>query len=185
MRYGFRYLLVFVLMVSAASAANLHGIEVSRQGGSIVSTADFVVALPRADVIDAFSSFSELARINPAIVESQSRPASDGRDEVTTRLRDCVAMFCRTLTLVELVSIDADGTIRAEIAPEGGDFRGGSSVWTFTADGERTRVSYRSTVKPGFWLPPVLGERAMRKALARQIAASVENIEERYGDLGG
>lgn len=184
MRTGYRALLLFICSLATADAARVHDISVSRQEGSIVSTADFVVNMPRADVIKAFSSFSELSRLNPAIIESHSKPDDDGRDRVTTRLRDCVAMFCRTLTLVELVAVDANGTIRTEIAPEGGDFKSGSTVWTFEADGERTRVSYRSTVKPDFWLPPVLGQRAMRSALTRQIAASVENLEERYRNWG-
>ena len=185
MRFGHRALLFFVCSITTADAARVHDISVSREEGSIVSTADFVVNVPRADVIKAFSSFSKLSRLNPAIIESRSRPDDNGRDLVTTRLRDCVAMICRTLTLVELVTVDADGTIRAEIAPEGGDFKSGSTVWTFEADGERTRVSYRSTVEPDFWLPPVLGQRAMRSALARQIAASAENLEDRYRKWGG
>ena len=180
MRIGYGALLLFVGTLTTADAARVQEISVSRQDGSIVSTADFVVNVPRADVIEAFSSFSELNRLNPAIIDSHSKPNEDGRDRVTTRLRDCVAMICRTLTLVELVTIDANGTIRTEIASDGGDFSGGSTVWTFEARGELTYVSYRSTVKPNFWLPPVLGHRAMRSALARQISASAENLEKRY-----
>ena len=185
MRIGYRALLLFVGTLAVADAASVHEITVSRQDGSIVSAADFVIDVPRADVIAAFSAFSELSRLNPAIIESRSQRDVGGRDKVTTRLRDCVAMFCRTLTLVELVTVAADGTIRAEVAPEGGDFTSGSTVWTFEADGERTHVSYRSKVKPDFWLPPVVGQRAMRSALARQIAASVANLEQRYRDWGG
>ena len=174
--------LVVVGLYNAATAGQIDQVTVSRDGKSIVSVADFVVDAPRNEVVKAFSSFAELEKLNPAILESRSEPESDGRQLVTTRLRDCVAMFCRTVTLVERVEVDADGTIRAEIAPDSGDFKSGSTVWTFVAAGDQTRVSYRSTVEPDFWLPPLLGPRAMRRALKRQITASSENVERHLVD---
>lgn len=169
-----------LLLSGLGLAAPAQDVSVSRKGQFIVSKADFVVDLPRREVIEAFSSFAELPRLNPAVVESTSEPGADGRSLVTTRLRDCVAMFCKTVTLVERVSVDRDGTIRAEVEPERGDFESGNTVWSFEADGASTRVSYRSQVRPGFWLPPLVGQRAMRAALRRQIAASVENLEARF-----
>lgn len=174
-------LLLLACLSGVATAGQIDQVTVNRDGRSIVSEADFVIDAPRKAVIEAFSTFAELEKLNPAILESHSEPADDGKQLVTTRLRDCVAMFCRTVTLVERVEVTADGTIRADIAPDRGDFKSGHTVWTFIAAGEQTKVSYRSTVEPDFWLPPLLGPRAMRRALKRQITASAENLERHFG----
>ena len=132
------HIYLFILLGSlaaAAAAAPLQEISVTRDGQFIVSEANFMIDVPRQDVVAAFSSFSQLQRLNPAILESRVEPAADGRSLVTTRLRDCVAMFCRTVTLAEHVEVIGDGTIRSEIAPDQGDFVAGHAVWTFENHG--------------------------------------------------
>lgn len=172
-----RLALFFWLIPTAAGAASVQEITVARDGQFIVSEANFTVDVPRREVVAAFSSFAELARLNPAILDSHAVAEGHNRSLVTTRLRDCVAMFCRTVTLAERVEVLADGTIRSEIVPEVGDFTAGHAAWTFEAEGQQTRVTYRSNVKPDFWLPPLLGKRAMRTTLRRQIEASIETLE--------
>ena len=178
---------VMALFVEAAAGATtigeaVHDIDVDRQGKSIVAKAEFVVDVPRADVVRAFTSFDRLSELNPAIVSSSAKTTHDGRVEVTTQLRDCVAFFCRSVTLVEKVSIAANGNMTAEIEPANSDFKRGSTAWTFEAEGSRTRVSYRSSMQPDFWMPAPIGKHVMRKALSRQIAASIQNLEKLHSD---
>lgn len=164
-------------LATHGSAAVVNDVTVTRDGKMLVAEADFVVAADRDDVVRAFTSFDRLQRINPAIVHSRAEAAGDGRIRVTTRVNDCVALFCRSLTLVELVSVDDDGNIVADIDPSGSDFKAGRTEWRFESLGPGTRVTYRSAMRPDFWMPPLVGRHAMQKALARQIAASAANLE--------
>ncbi|MEO1245477.1 MAG: SRPBCC family protein [Pseudomonadota bacterium] len=178
MRSRFRTVSILALLLCAnGSAASISEINVSRSKGELVSTADFVVNAPREEVVRAFSSFDSLAELNPAIVESSAETLGDGQFRVTTRVKDCVLMFCKAVTLVERVRIDTDGNMRSEIQADGSDFKHGSASWTFEARGSQTFVSYRSAMRPDFWMPPLLGRQAMQGALERQILASIEKLE--------
>ena len=155
-------------------------VQVSRSGGSLLANAEFVVDAPRPEVVRAFTAFDRLADLNPAIVASHAEVLDSGQVRVTTRLSDCVLLFCKSVTLVERVSILASGDMRSEIEAAGSDFRQGASSWTFVARGSQTVVSYQSRMQPDFWLPPLLGRQAMQSALKRQVAASIETLERRH-----
>jgi len=172
---------VIVLLCQApVYAAGEPQIRVTRSGGSLLANAQFVVDAPRADVVRAFTAFDQLAELNPSIVASRAEVLGGGDVRVTTEISDCVLMFCKSVTLVERVSILASGNLRSEVEAAGSDFRQGSSSWTFVARGTQTVVSYQSSMQPDFWLPPVLGRQAMQSALKRQVAASIETLERRY-----
>ena len=160
-------------------AATEPEVRVSRSGGSLRANAEFVVDAPRSEVVRAFTAFDRLADLNPAIVDSHAEVLDSGQVRVTTRLSDCVLLFCKSVTLVERVSILASGDMRSEVEAAGSDFRQGSSSWTFVARGSQTVVSYRSSMQPDFWLPPLLGRQAMQSALKRQVATSIETLERR------
>lgn len=179
MRKRSRLLLLLGCLSAVAGAANIDQLSVRKDGRTILSNAEFVVNAPRAQVVEAFSAFEDLAKLNPAIVASSAEPLPGGGQRVATTLKDCVAMFCRTVVLVEHVSIDPDGTIRATVAPNEGDFRRGAAVWAFEAHGSATRISYRGQLEPDFWLPPILGRKALKSVLERQISASIEALETR------
>ncbi len=174
---------VIVLLCQApVYAASEPEVRVSRSGGSLLANAEFVVDAPRAEVVRAFTAFDRLAELNPSIVASRAERLDDGEVRVTTELGDCVLMFCKSVTLVERVSVLASGNIRSEVEAAGSDFRRGSSSWTFVARGAQTVVSYQSSMQPDFWLPPLLGRQAMQSALKRQVAASIETLERRYNE---
>ena len=164
-------------LATSGEAATVNEVTLTRDGKTLVAEADFIVDVSRDEVVRAFTSFDQLEKINPAILSSHAESTGHNRFKVTTRMSDCVALFCRSLTLVELVSIDGDGNIVAEIDPSGSDFKAGRTEWTFESLGSQTRVTYKSAMRPDFWMPPLVGPRAMRKALRRQIAASVQNLE--------
>ena len=174
---GCVFIIICVVLAASTNASIVNELSVTREGGMLIAEADFIGDADRERVVRAFKSFDDLERLNPAILSSESIALDDGRFRVTTHISDCIALFCRSLTLVELVSVRADGSIAAEIDPSGSDFRSGSSEWNFESVGAGTRVTYRSAVRPDFWMPPLVGRHAMRKALERQIIASVANLE--------
>ena len=174
-----RVLAISFVMVwsTAAAGAEIETLNVAKRGGFVVAEARFVIDAPLATVLDAFTAFDRLAELNPAVVRSKSQMMPNGQTRVSTQVRDCVALFCRTFALVEDVQFDSDNGVFAEIVPELSDFHRGQTRWQFYDLGDTTRVQYLSKITPNFWLPPLLGKRAIHRTLIRQIRATAQNLE--------
>lgn len=178
-RWALRSLLATVCWTIAAPihALEVIDVDVSRMSGVYVATAEFVVDAHRDAVFSAFTDFDNLAAVNPAIVASKSEARPNGDTRVTTEIRDCIGVFCRSFTLVEDLEIRNRYGISAVIVPGAGDFAEGTSTWKFVARGSQTRVLYQSAMKPDFWTPPLLGPGAVKRTLLRQIRHTAANIE--------
>jgi len=171
--------LLIVFMSTIAWSVEIDQVSVVKSGKSFLTEAIFVVEAPRERVVRAITDFDQLSELNPAIVSSNAEVQDSGGTRVTTRMKDCVSFFCRSVALVEDVHFDQAGNLRSEIVPTLSDFASGDAVWRFEAVGTKTRVHYRSQVRPKFWLPPLLGSAAFRHALRRQIGVAADSIEAR------
>ena len=168
---------LMVFVVPGAQAAKIESLEVRKDGRSYSADAEFVINAPYDVVLDAFTSFDRLAQLNSAVVSSEFEALADGDLRVSTRVKDCVAIFCRTVSMVEDINITDDSQVTAAIVPELSDFADGQTVWEFSDLGSKTRVRYRSELTPKFWIPSFIGKRAIRKTLKRQIRATSTNLE--------
>lgn len=180
-RRALRSLAAIICSTVAApvDALEIVAVDVSRSGGVYVARAEFVVDAYYDIVFSAFTDFDNLAAVNPAIVASESEPRPNGDTRVTTQIRDCLGVFCRSFTLVEDLKITNRQRISAVIVPGASDFAEGSSSWKFVSSGSQTRVLYRSAMKPDFWTPPLLGTGAVKRTLLRQIRHTANGIENR------
>ncbi len=164
------------------SALEIVDVEVSKAGGTYIASAEFVVDAHRDAVFSAFTDFDNLSAVNPAIVASASEQQPNGDTRVTTEIRDCIGLFCRSFKLVEDLQIRNGHWISAAIVPGASDFAGGRSSWKFVSRGSQTRVLYQSAMKPDFWTPPLLGANAVKRTLLRQIRHTAVSIENRPTD---
>ncbi len=161
----------------AAGSAEIEQVSVVRNGKIFATEATFLVAAPEDAVVRAITDFDRLSDLNPAIVASSAELLESGQIRVTTKIRDCVSFFCRSVALVEDVRFDSGGNLRSQVVPEGSDFAAGHATWEFDPAGAMTRVRYRSEVRPKFRLPPLLGSAAFRHVLGRQIRVAADTIE--------
>ena len=177
-----RHLLAATLCSFAAmplSALEIVDVDVAKTGGAYVASAEFIVDADHDAVFSVFTDFDNLAAVNPAIVASESAMQPNGDTRVTTEIRDCIGVFCRSFRLVEDLQITDRQRISAVIVPGASDFAEGRSSWRFVSRGSQTRVLYRSAMKPDFWTPPLLGTGAVKRTLLRQIRHTAERIENR------
>ena len=158
-------------------AAEIEALRVSKSSGVVDTRSEFVIEAPYRAVFNAFTAFERLGELNPAVVASRVEELTPGRLRVSTRIRDCVALFCRTVDLVEDIALRNSDEVSATVVPELSDFESGHATWRFFDLGGKTRVIYVSRVKPKFWLPPLVGTRAIRKTLRRQISFTAANLE--------
>jgi Polyketide cyclase / dehydrase and lipid transport len=100
---------------------------------------------------------------------------------VYTKLRACAGIFCRTVRRVERVEERRHELIGA-VLPERSDMKSGASRTVLTGEGDRTRISYRSSFEPDFWVPRLIGRRLMLRALGDATVDLFENVEQRATD---
>ena len=93
--------LVVALVSHSALCAEIEELSVSKDGPTLNTRVEFVIEAPYEAVLDAFTDFDRLAELNPAVVASNGENLPNGDTRVSTLLRDCVALFCRTVAIVE------------------------------------------------------------------------------------
>lgn len=102
-----------------------------------------------------------------------------------TKLRACFGPFCRTVRRVEEV-IEAPLELSATTDPAKSDVRFGETHTLIEpVDDSRTRIIYRTSIVPGFWVPALGGRRWMLRTMEEATVELFENVEERAQGLGG
>jgi hypothetical protein len=106
------------------------------------------------------------------------RPAA-GTVILRTLLRACFGPFCRNVLRVERVQ-ESPHSLVAITDPARSDVEFGESRVSLSALGEsRTRVHYRTSIVPDFWIPPIIGRRWMLNTLKRAASELFEGVEAR------
>ncbi len=179
MTWIYRLLSILLLGLAAASAGVAPArVSVEREGRAY--TVSMVVELSAAPerVRALLTDFEHLDRVNPSILASEVLPSPDPDvTRVRTRVKSCAWFFCRKLDLVEDLRTAANGDIEARVVAELSDMEAGSARWIIEAVGEHTRLTYRSTMEPGFWVPPPLRSRAVTNSLRKNLLATAANLE--------
>lgn len=153
---------------SLASAAELHLLEVTREGGRYELVAETHLQAPIENVFAVLVDYEDggLGRISSVYKQSDYlEPAADGTPVVYTRMEGCVLFFCKSLERVERLEAEEPHYIRTEGLPERSDFEFSRSEWILKPVAEGTEVTYRLEIEPGFWVPPVIGPLILKREL--------------------
>ena len=143
-----------------ASAAELHSLEVTHDGGRYELVAETRLEAPIENVFAVLVDYEDggLGRISSVYKQSDYlEPASDGTPVVYSRMEGCVLFFCKSLERVERLEAEAPHYIQTLGLPEHSDFEFSRSEWILKPVEEGTEVTYRLEIEPGFWVPPVIG----------------------------
>jgi len=127
------------------------------------------------------TNYERLDRLNPGIVEAERLDTDDSpMRRVRTVVEGCVLFFCRRLERVETIQTHDRRRIVTRVVPEASDFRSGESRWELAAVTKGTRLRFRGSLAPDFWVPPVIGPWAIERNLRASMRTMVERLE-RYG----
>lgn len=128
-------------------------------------------------VLRDYDSYPKLDRriLQARVIE---RPSATSATLETT-VRACFGPFCRRVRRVEVVE-EAPNTLSAITDPARSDVRFGETHTVIEAvNSTQTRVIYRTSIVPGFWVP-ALGARAwMLRTLEEATVSLFENVEVR------
>lgn len=94
-----------------------------------------------------------------------------------TMLRACFGPFCRDVKRIERVE-ESSHALAAITDPSRSDVKFGETHTLLSAaEHGRTRVSYRTSIVPGFWIPSIVGRRWMLRTLENATSDLFMNVE--------
>ena len=164
-----------------ALAASLNSVDVTREGDRFHLVADSFFAASPTAIRAVLLDFEDdhYAKISQIYKESgYLEPDNDGTLMVYTLVEGCLLVFCRSMSRVERLEVVSPHFIRSRVVPERSDFKYAMSEWTLEPEAGGTRVSYRMSMEPDFWLPPFVGSLFLRRILLRGGVGAVRRIEE-------
>ncbi|HVF18141.1 MAG TPA: SRPBCC family protein [Steroidobacteraceae bacterium] len=119
--------------------------------------------------------------LDPRILEARviERDPAQHIATLETTLRACVGPVCRNVKRIERVEESPGGLIATTDAARS-DMKLGETRMTLekTEDG-RTRVIYRTRLKPDFWIPALVARRIMLETLEDATIDLFRNVEKR------
>ena len=171
-------LTALLLFNSISTAGELKELSVTESDGEyriqIVSILDAPVDYVHYVITDYLHGY----RINPTITEVEILPS--GHNAVV-RIRNlseqCVGPICFNIDWVGDIVEPSYGNINVETISELSNFKSGSAVWEIRSHGERTWVLHKSSLKPDFFMPSVIGNKLMNYKMRKDTLATFNRIE--------
>lgn len=180
-RWPLWMLLCFAMQTHAAQVSQ---VQVTRDGARFVINMHIVMDAPAPAVFRALQDYATMARYNPDLrsvrVEATATP---DRVRLFTTVHVCVLVFCKMLHQEQIMTATTQtdgGSLRAELVPRGGDFKGGHGLWIVgpcpTARAA-TCMDVRIDLLPAFWVPPVIGPWVLRRKMAEEARHTGAGLE--------
>lgn len=121
--------------------------------------------------------YERYPQLDPRILKARvlERP-TDYSAVLETVVRACFGPFCRNVKRVERVE-ESPMELSATADPQRSDVRFGETRTMLSQSDGRTRISYRTSVEPAFWIPPFVGKRWMLRTLQDVTTGLFMNVE--------
>lgn len=176
--YQQHFVLSFCLLFSSSIySGEVVNSKVSHKNNQYEALLEMQIHAPIEKVYALFTDFDDLAQLSKNITDSNiiSDDAPDYIVEVESH--NCVLFFCKDLKQTQSVLILDDGYISVEDIAGQSDFIYARSVWHIRAYQDGTRVTFRSELKPDFWLPALIGPWLFKKRMIADTQAMIEHLE--------
>ncbi len=153
-------------------------LEVERQGSAYALYAEMVVDAPPGAVYRLLSDYDRLEQLSTLVKEAEllDSPA-EHHHRVHTVAELCVLIFCGEVDQVQDVYEVPGREILALTVPEQSNLEEGVIHWRLQPTESGTRLSVYTRLVPDFWVPPLIGPWAVKRALSSQVVETAENIE--------
>ena len=164
------------------AAFEIQSVDVQHQDDRYRVAMRVTLDAPAPDTYAVFADPGRLRQVNGSIREVQVlEERGPGLRRVRTRVRACVAFFCRHLEQVQdmrYLPAGDGGRIEAQVLPNRGDFRDGKATWTFrTCEDDQTCLAFDAELEPAFWVPPLLGPWLLQRKLRDEAIETSRGLE--------
>ena len=150
---------------------------VSHKNGVYNASLVMQINAPTDKVYALFTDYDELARLSDNITDSELIDEDPPEYTVIVKTHNCVLFFCKDLTQTQQVLELGEGYIVFEDIKGQSDFIHAESYWHIFAYKKGTRVTFNSEMKPGFWLPPLIGPWYFKKSLLQETKDMIQQLE--------
>lgn len=170
--------LLLAVVPATTTAAELRNIAVVYEEGIYSVDSEVWFDAPQASVYAVFADWDLSTEFSSAIVEARNTgPDAQGRYGYYVRNRGCILFFCKSVVRAGTVEMTPDSKLTASADPEQSDFDVSDEQWLFHSEDGRTVVHYSLKMKPGFWVPPVIGPYLIKRKLRDDGSDALERIE--------
>ncbi|NOR40762.1 MAG: hypothetical protein GQ537_06110 [Gammaproteobacteria bacterium] len=171
-------LYALLLFSSICTAGELEELSVTEAGGEYRLRIVSVLDAPADYVYNVITDYTHAYRINPSITEIEILP-SDRNEVVRVRSRSehWVGPFRFIIDWVGDFVETKHGHIKVITIPEFSSFESGSSIWEIRPQGERTWVLHESSLKPNFFIPPIIGDYIIKRRIVDESITTFNRIE--------
>ena len=165
-----------MLVALQAIALDKDEVHVREEGRAYRIRMAFDVPATVEQVKSVLTDFTHPSRLNSAVQAREVLGQQEGIVRVRTEIRDCVVFFCKTMVLVQDVTVAAN-EVHAEVVPDTSDFRHGVLRWSIDNAGSGvSHVVFEAFMEPNFFVPPIIGDFLLRTALRKQVLATAEKL---------
>jgi hypothetical protein len=166
------------LFCPVTTANEFEELSVHETGGVYSIRGISLIDTPVDYVFNVITDYDHAYRINPAITEVEILPS--GCDDVA-RARNLSEHWIGPSRIkidrVGDIMEPRDGYLKVDTVSELGSFESGSAIWELRSQGEQTRVLHESSMKPDFFIPPLIGNQIMKMRMERDTLDTFNRIE--------
>ncbi|MGH8177073.1 MAG: SRPBCC family protein, partial [Steroidobacter sp.] len=178
-----RVALYFIIINISSAAGPAHAFTVEHRDTRYVDkqyqcelTVTIDAPLDRVEAV--LRDYEQYPELDPRILQAHvlERPEANVAMLQTT-LRACFGPFCRNVNRIERVE-ESPGVLAATTDATRSDVKFGETRTALERiDSGSTRVTYRTTIMPGFWIPAFAGRRWMLRTLEDASSNLFMNVE--------
>lgn len=158
-------------------AADLRSVEFEQQEERFIARIQVRLAAPYGDAFRIMQDFENLPRLNPAVLKADVLEIMPGMTRLQTRVRFCVLLICREINQVQDMRTFGLSEMNATVLPDKSDLAYGYAYWRFDDCAGETCLLFRTEIDPKFWVPPLIGPWAIKRALRHEALVTSEGIE--------
>ena len=175
---SWRVCIVYLLLPATVSAAEMRSVEVDYKDGIYTLESEVFFDAAREPVFDIFLDWDLAVDFSSIIIESRNvGPDAQGDMGYFIHNRGCIWFYCVNVLRNGSVTAEQHTLIRAIADPANSDFEISDETWTFMDEGAGTLVRYELTMKPSFWIPPLIGPWVMKRKLRDDGGGAIDRIE--------
>jgi hypothetical protein len=164
--------------IPTSTAGELEELSVTDADGAYSLRIAEVLDVPADYVRKVITDYKHAYRIDPTITKVEVLLTHrDGVVRVRNLSEQCVGPFCFEIAWAGDIVETKEGDIQVRTLPELSNFESGSAIWRIRPQGEHTWVFYESSLKPAFFIPPVIGHIIMKKHIKKDALDIFKNIE--------